>query len=126
MADEISVTSRLQIKNECEVRRSISTSFDQSAVGYISNVQTIGLTPEALELGDISVLGWGWFHNLDDSNFVQLGALDSGAVFIPFIEIEAGQPSGPFKLATNAPYAKADDAASAAAPVQLEYIIGED
>lgn len=78
--------------------------------------QNIGITEEAIGLGDVSAPGWAVFVNRDETNFIELRVATSGAKFaklrpgeFAFLRLGAG---------AQAPYAIADTAAC-----QLEYWI---
>lgn len=82
-----------------------------------AGVPNIGFAAhEALVMQDVSSAGWARFENLDSTNFIQIG-VDSGGTFIPFLKLLAGEYTF-VRLATSAPYAKADTAA-----VKLDYEI---
>jgi len=43
-----------------------------------------------LDFGEVTTLGWAMFRNLDSANFVQLGAVDVPACFMPMIRLYPG------------------------------------
>ena len=97
--------------------RSDTVDFVASAPNVASGVPSIGFAAhEALVMQDVASAGWARFENLDTTNFVQIGT-DSTGTFIPFLKLLAGEYAF-VRLATNAPYAKADTAA-----VKLDYEI---
>lgn len=118
MADEISVTTRLQVSNGgfSESRNPGRVTIDQAAQGGNASVQTIGTTYEALNVGDVTTEGLCHITNLDAANFVDIGT-DGGAALVPFLRLLAGE-SALFRASTNALYALADTA-----PVKIDALI---
>jgi len=92
-----------------------SLTADQSSALLIRTVQAIGTSWEALILGDVGTPGIAVFKNLDDTNFVEIGA--GGAAFG---KLKPGEACV-LRLGVAAPQAKADTAA-----VDLFYIIYDD
>lgn len=122
MADEIDLYAGLKLDNgSISLSREIAFGTitpDQTTASYHAGVQTVGFAAhEAIELGDVSACGYSMFINTDATNFVEIG-IDVGSTFYPFVKLLAGEVSGPLRLGTNAPYAKADTG-----DVLLEYII---
>lgn len=110
MADEITITSNMELSNGAVVYQPQTQQFtaDQSTAEIIINVQTIGTSAEAVELGDIATPGWARFHNLDPTNFVQVG-VDDGGGFVPFMKVLPGEIQGPVRIdPTHTLQAKAD------------------
>ena len=85
-------------------------SVDVTGTRYIRTVQTIGTSAEALTLGDCASVGYILVHNLDPTNFVQLGYDDTG--FKDFITLLGGASQtgdwAQFRCSQAAPQAKAD------------------
>lgn len=83
---------------------------------YIKAKQSIGITEEAIQLGEVTAPGWVLFINRDATNFVELRVATSGA---KFAKLKAGEFAF-LRLGSGAqvPYAIADTAA-----VQLEYFL---
>lgn len=78
MADEITVTARLQAKNGSldfiYPASSNNFSFDQTAVGGASpGYLTIGTTEESEAFSELSTEGWCIMQNLDTTNYVEWG-----------------------------------------------------
>lgn len=93
--------------------------LDVSGDYAIHNVQAIGFAAaEALSVGEITTAGYAWFHNIDSTNYVEIGYDDSG--FKNLIKLKAGEQAI-VRLGQDAPYAQADTAS-----VDLEYVIIED
>lgn len=122
MANEITLTTRLQLDNgNLKLDRNPGRrQYTQTTARQSSGVQTIGTgAHEALGVGaDIGTAGYAFFQNLDATNFVQIG-IDDGGTFEPFAKLTAGQIAI-VPLNTKAVYAQADTAA-----VELEWIILE-
>ncbi len=125
MADEITVSTSLSVENgNYSFQRLITgLTFDQSAKGGQGGIQNIGFAAdEAIDVGDVTTVGWCIFRNLDDTNFVEVG-IEVAATFEPMIRIEPGE-TALFRLSQDAGatlYAQADTAA-----VDLEYYLAED
>jgi len=74
-ANELSVTARLLFSKAGEPELSVGqVEFTVTVTGtnYIRHVQNIGLSEEALTLGDMTPGGWCYFENLDATNFVEI------------------------------------------------------
>lgn len=52
-----------------------SVVADVAGTRAIREVQVIGTTEEALQLGELSGIGFYYFENLDATNYVEIGAL---------------------------------------------------
>lgn len=99
------------------VQRGQQIGFVASAPTMAGGIASIGFAShEALPMQDVSAAGWAFFENLDATNFVRIG-IDSTGTFVPFLKLLPGE-SVWVRLATNAPYAKSDTAAT-----QLNYKI---
>lgn len=90
---------------------------DVSSQVRASNTQTIGTTHEALGMGDVASAGAAYFLNTDATNYVDIG-VDVSATFYGLIRLMPGDFAFIPRMATNAPYAKANTSS-----VNLEYII---
>ncbi len=84
---------------------------------YVKNVQNIGITIEALSVGDMTVPSFMLAINRDTTNYVELYAQITDTV--PFAKLKAGEPCL-VRLGCVAPAAKANTA-----PINLEYLIIE-
>lgn len=85
---------------------------------FIHNKIEVGTSEEALPLGEVATLGWAFFKNLDETNYLELrSATGSGN---DIIKIGPGLSAGPFHFGSDvtAPYAVANTA-----PCKLEYWI---
>lgn len=124
MAGEITLTITLTLANgslRASPSQGTSQEIDQGAARRHSDTQNIGTTAEALGTGSIVTPGVGWFENLDDTNFVEVGKYTGGA-FHAFLKLNPGEGYA-VRIACAAAelYAKADTAA-----VELDFSIFED
>lgn len=92
-------------------------AIDSASYPKITNTQVVGTTHEALVLGDVASCGAAVFTNTDATNFVDIG-VDVGGTFYGLVRLMPGEFAFSPRLATNAPYAKADTA-----NVSLDYTI---
>jgi len=108
MSGEISATAKL-VDSALDVCHEPATqSIDRSGTEMIGYVQSIGTANEALAVNsDIVTVGWGYFENLDATNFVQLATQDDTVYFAKLL---AGEKFI-IPLGTATLYAKADTAA---------------
>lgn len=77
-----------------------------SGTKYVEVIQSVGITEEALILGDCAVPGYALIENLDATNFV---SIRSGTGVANCIKIPAGG-FAIFQFASAAPFAIADTA----------------
>jgi hypothetical protein len=121
MADELKITGQLWFtKGGIKINLGTRDHFvTVSGDHAIHKSQEIGTSAEALDIGEITTVGYCWFRNMDSTNFVEIGYDDTG--FKNLIKLKAGEECGPVRLGQGAPYALADTAA-----VDLEYVIIED
>ncbi len=119
MADEITTNFSLNYeRGESKLQiPSRQQKVDASSAVKVGNTQTVGTTHEALVLGDVASCGGAWFCNLDATNYVDIG-VDVSSTFYGLIRLMPGKSTFVPRLATNAPYARANTSA-----VSLEYII---
>ncbi len=74
MANEISVTTSFGwSKNGDAVAVKINEKFDQTGTTAIENIQVIGITSEAIFLGDVTDPRYLLFKNEDETNTVHIG-----------------------------------------------------
>lgn len=121
MASEITLTGGVKMaKGSLAIERRInSQSVDMSGTAFYWNVQSIGLTDEAISIGaDIATYGIAWFRNTDATNYVQIG-VKSGSTFIPFMRLNAGE----FAMLRLEPAVALYAAASATSGVALEFLV---
>lgn len=123
MANEITVTGTLTVRKgylDSSRSRSRSHTLNAASPAKASGIASIGFAAhEALPMGDVATAGWARFENLDATNYVQIG-VDNTGTFIPVIKLMPSE-CVIVRLATNAPYAKANTAA-----VKLDYEIYDD
>ncbi len=119
MADEIKVNFSLAYAKG-ESRLNIpgkQLAIDSASYPKITNTQIVGTTHEALVLGDVASCGAAAFTNTDATNYVDIG-VDVSGTFYGLIRLMPGEYAFAPRLATNAPYAKANTAS-----VSLDYTI---
>jgi len=76
MANEISITARLDVENGNYKPGPLSfanVADDQAAQGAAGDVQEIGTTEETLVSTGLTNKGWLIMRNLDDTNYVEWG-----------------------------------------------------
>jgi len=120
MANELTViTSIAFVKGDYSQSFIPSAPFSLTVTGtkYIKNVQNIGITIEALSVGDLTTPGFMIAINRDLTNYVEL--FESISAVTPFAKLKAGEPCL-VRLGCTAPAAKANTA-----PINLEYLIIE-
>lgn len=91
MANEITFSGSLRYLSGLK-SATMSASGHATQVGthFISNIQDIGTVEEAVVKGDVGTIGWVMFRNLDDTNFIEVGAttgvyslkLTAGSMFV--------------------------------------------
>ena len=124
MADEITVSVLLKMaKGQIELKREVRNyTLDMAGDAYDAEVVTATTAANGIALSIATAVGTGgyaWFRNLDSTNFVEIGVLESGT-FAPTVKLKAGEFCL-FRLATDAIYIKGDTASCL-----LEYIVIED
>lgn len=111
MADEITVSASLSVKNgNLDWKHSPGTkTYDQAAVGGPTpGMVNIGTSEESVAFSELGTEGWLIMQNLDATNYVQWGF--STTVYGG--RMEAGETAGPFRLEPSATlYLKANTAA---------------
>tara|TARA_R110002020_G_scaffold35671_8_gene107444 strand:- start:1717 stop:2085 length:369 start_codon:yes stop_codon:yes gene_type:complete len=122
MAKELKTGSASMTFDDGDTRVRMSKAgleIDTAGKQHIHTTQNIGTSPEALDLGDLTTLGWAFFFNQDKTNYVEIRPATGVA---DFLRIEKREWSGPMRLAPEAvPFAIADTDS-----VKLEYLIIED
>lgn len=110
MANEISVTCSLSAsKNGAAISSGqLSDTADMAGDQMLTNVQVVGTTEEAINLGDVSTIGYVAFKNMDPTNYVEL-ALDSLVTAQVFAKLLPGDITI-LKAKTATMYAKANTA----------------
>lgn len=80
MASEITITANLEVDTGL-IQDSLGKSgirFDQTTGKFQKHVQSIGTSEEAIDLGEVSSLGYIIAINLDNTNYVEI-RLGTGA-----------------------------------------------
>jgi hypothetical protein len=117
MANELTVSCSLRFsKSGREVSKAYGgITVDVSGNAWVYAIQSIGITEEALGMGDLGTAGYMIAKNLDATNFV---SLRPGTGTANAVKMKAGEPAM-FRISTN-PWAISDTAAT-----DLEYLIVE-
>lgn len=112
MADEITVSAALKgLRSDwSKGLDKIGLQFDMTGTKYQDGVQTVGITEEALDLGDVGTPGYVLLINLDTTNFVSIRPATGAA---NTIRLDPNFGLALFKLGSGAtaPFAIADTAA---------------
>lgn len=87
-----------------------------STLKYTKAKQSIGITEEAINLGEVTAPGWALFINRDAANFIELRVGTGGAKF-------AKLKSGEFAFLRLGSGAQVPFAIADTAPCQLEYFV---
>jgi hypothetical protein len=119
MANELTLSGSLAYADSEGSDLSLALSEILASVAtkkFVHHKQNIPTSEEALDLGELTALGWGIFINRDETNFVEIRVGTGGNDFVKI-------PPGKFALFhfgsdVTAPFAIADTAAC-----QLEYVI---
>jgi len=119
MADELKLRFGADFAKGSAVASMESQTQSVTVAGtrYIHTVQTIDTSAEAMTQGDVGTPGYILAHNLDATNYVEIGYDDTG--FKPLIRLNAGERAC-FRSTQAAPQAQANTAA-----VELEFIMFE-
>lgn len=114
MSAEITVGASLELDNGIvDVAGPLCSGlrFDITGAKYNRTVQAVGITEEALQLGETSgSLGWCLLKNLDNTNFVNVKTATSGTVFAKLLP-KGGCALFYFGSGVTAPFVIADTAA---------------
>lgn len=113
MADEICLTCSLTVYKSSIMAHAQSDAFvadlhDMSGSNFISGTISVGITAEAIPMGDVTAPHWAWFHNKDSTNFIKIRNGSSGA---DVIKLLAGERCAVPLLDSGTYYAIADTAA---------------
>jgi hypothetical protein len=109
MANEITATASLSAsKGGASINNSGSKVADMAGDQMIGNVQAVGTAAEALNVGDVSTIGYVYLKNMDATNFVEV-ALDSAVSTQIFAKLLPGDVTL-VKAKTATMYVKADTA----------------
>lgn len=92
MANEILTRATLNVtKNNAAISMDGTKQMDMAGNTFIGNVQTVGLTTEALLLGDVSSMGYLFLKNLDATNFCMFSLVSPAASGGAFCTLKAGE-----------------------------------
>lgn len=119
MANEITLAATLSYEDSEDSSELLTLTDILASVAskkYIKHKQNIGITEEAITLGEVTAPGWALFINRDETNFIELRVATSGAKFAKLLP-------GEFALlrlgsGATAPFAIADTAAC-----QMEFFL---
>ncbi len=120
MADEIRVSGSLgyaDSEGSDPFLELVETLFDIGAKKYQQCKHNVGLTEEAMKLGELTTLGWCCFKNLDATNYVEIRSATGAAndvILVPAL----GFAIFHFGSDVTAPFIVANTAAC-----QTEYLI---
>ncbi|MEM9354586.1 MAG: hypothetical protein AAGB04_00090 [Pseudomonadota bacterium] len=117
MANEATLSINLQFSKggKSASMRAGGLQVDVAGTKYIQNVQTIGTSAEAIDLGDIAAPGLMMVRNRNASGSINFREGASGA---DFVKVLAGEVAT-FRLAGTAPYAIGTENS------EIEYLIVE-
>lgn len=126
MADEISIKLQMSFKKGLMQKVSINPAaftIDVAGTDYIYATQSIATSATAIDKGDITTPGYMLVHNMDATNFVEIGYDDTG--FKPTIKLLGAAAIGNqewalFRCTQATPQAKADTSACV-----IEYLMIE-
>ncbi len=112
MANEITLSASLAYSDSegTEVSLALASFIASVATKKVMRFkQAVGITEEAVILGECTSPGWAIFINLDETNFIELRVATSGA---KFAKMKPGEPAmlrlgsgaqAPFAIADTAP-----------------------
>src|SRR5688572_25955308 len=97
MADEITLTAALEYSDSENADLTLALPTDVqvtvSTKKFVHAKQNIGLSEEAIGLGEVTSLGWAIFINRDATNFINIKTGTGGTIIM---KIPAGKCAGPF------------------------------
>jgi hypothetical protein len=122
MANEGTATASLKVVKGTgdalwNFNESFSDLFDVSGTEAICNIQIVGTTTEAIQLGDVTTAGLFVAKNLDTTNYVEFTVESDGTSCLA--KLKAGEIC--LFRCSAAPYGKANTAA-----VRIKYLLIED
>ena len=75
MANELNLRINFtHTKNNAIAQRNIQALFNVTGNAVVQSVQSIATTDTTLVLGDVSTIGFFYFHNLDPINYIIIGS----------------------------------------------------
>lgn len=106
MANEIQVSLTLTVsKNGATATATFNLTETMAGDQFISNVQIVGTSNEALVVGDVTTVGWVVCKNLDATNYVEIFLDNSNAQLVA--KLLPGQATI-FKPGTTTLFARAN------------------
>ena len=128
MANELSLTLAFTyLKGTfASFARQLAQNLNITVAGQevVHKTQVIGLTEEALDMGELGTAGYGFFKNLDTANTTNVIHLRASTGAANTVKLGAGQVAC-FPLSSSAPFAITVSTASPTVTSRLEYIIFE-
>lgn len=113
MADEITITQRLQVAKASAGlsldRKELLQTFDMAGDAYDSQVIAVPTTAAGTAVTFATAIGtegWCFAKNLDATNFIEIG-VQVGGTFYGLIKLKPGEPAL-FRWSSTAPYVRAD------------------
>ena len=93
MANEITATLNVRCVNGAfsESFAPAADRIDQAVIGMDGHIQSIGTSEEVVTVAtDVATLGVAAFHNVDGTNYVDIGP-ESGGALVGFVRLKAGE-----------------------------------
>jgi hypothetical protein len=121
MAAEITVSASLAVDDGIidEALAKSGLRFDWAGTKYTKHVQSIGTSEEAIDLGEITTLGWVLAINLDNTNYVELRSATGAGNDIIKLPAKHGLALFHWGSDVSAPFAIANTSACRVAFLQL-------
>jgi hypothetical protein len=94
-------------------------TFTLTGTRWIDTIHNVGTSEEAMKLGELGSLGWGFIYNMDATNYVEILTGTGGTAMLKAKAAEGF----PFRFGSGvtAPYIKANTAAC-----NVRYVLMED
>lgn len=126
MASEVTISASLTFDDLISDPDLVSLSELVVTLGsakYIKHTQTIGITEEAIVLGEITAPGWSIFKNMDPTNYVDIKVATAGAIFARLDAATSAATKGGIALLKLGSGAQAPFAIANSAPCKIVYLI---
>lgn len=116
MANEITYSQQTRISKQLDDDPLIKVApafevyndvYDWSGTKRFSSEATISTTYGAISFGSVTTIGWVRFHNLDSTNYFEVG-LEVAAAFQAVIRVGPGVRTGWFPVATMSLFGRAN------------------
>lgn len=123
MAAEITASGSLELDNGTitDILSVSGLRFDFSGTKFTHHVQSIGTSEEAIDLGEITTLGWVMLVNRDNTNYVEVRSGAGASNDIIKLPAKGGFAVFHFGSDITAPFAIAN---TAACLVEIFHIAG--